>query len=122
MSGQRVVVVGGRQYRDPEFVRQTLHRIRPKFIATGECPTGVDQLAKLYAMEHGIFYAGFPAPWKNGLSAGPTRNRVMLEIVKPDLVVAFAGGRGTENCVKTAQEMNIPVSYFHRREQLPEDA
>lgn len=115
----RVVVCGGRNYRDPEFVRTTLWRIRPVFIATGEWPTGVDQLAKIYAAEHGIFYCGFQAPWK-GRKPEQTRARVMLETIKPDLVVAFAGGLGTESVVKCAREMKIEVSYFHRREQQVE--
>lgn len=109
-------MTGGRSGYDHLFVKATLNQLRPTFIATGECPTGVDQQAKLYAMEKGIFYAGFPAPWKKGPSAGPARNRVMLETIKPDLVVAFPGGAGTENTTKTARALGIEVVYYFKKE------
>lgn len=114
--GKRIVVTGGRYWRDYTFVKETLARLRPSFIATGDCPTGADQQAKLFAMERGIYYAGFPAPWKNGPEAGPIRNRMMLETIKPDLVVAFPGGAGTRNCVAIANELGIEVSYFFKKE------
>lgn len=114
--GKRLVVCGGRRYQDALFVRQTLRSLRPLFIATCEYPTGVDQLAKLYAMENGINYAGFPKPWKEGAYARVPRARVMLELVRPDLVVAFPGGPGTDQTVKLAMELGIEVNRFFRRE------
>lgn len=49
------------------------------------------------------------AEWdKYGKKAGPMRNARMLEW-KPDLVVAFAGGVGTENMVKQAEQAGVKV-------------
>jgi ABC-type Fe3+-hydroxamate transport system substrate-binding protein len=45
---------------------------------------------------------------KYGPSAGPIRNGRMLEY-KPDLVIAFPGGRGTANMVKQARKAGIAV-------------
>lgn len=44
-----------------------------------------------------------------GRAAGPMRNKQMLEEGKPDLVVAFPGGAGTENMVKQAKAAGIRV-------------
>lgn len=47
----------------------------------------------------------FPADW----AAGPIRNQRMLNEGKPDLVVAFPGGRGTEDMKKLARRAGIEV-------------
>jgi hypothetical protein len=50
-----------------------------------------------------------PAEWEtHGRKAGPIRNARMLEH-KPDLVVAFPGGKGTANCVAQARGMGVEV-------------
>ena len=57
---------------------------------------------------------GVPANWvKYGRAAGPIRNRRMLELVPPDLVVAFhddlESSRGTKDMVIAARQAEIPV-------------
>lgn len=50
----------------------------------------------------------YEADWgKHGRAAGPIRNRKMLEHV--ELLIAFPGGRGTEDCIRAAHEQGIPV-------------
>ena len=52
----------------------------------------------------------FPANWKkHGKSAGPVRNRKMLEEGKPDIVIAMPGGKGTANMVRQAEAAGVPV-------------
>jgi hypothetical protein len=52
----------------------------------------------------------FPADWeRHGRKAGPIRNRTMLAVGKPDLVVAFPGRRGTEHMVAIARNANVPI-------------
>lgn len=52
----------------------------------------------------------YEANWdKYGKSAGPRRNKQMLDEGKPDLVVAFPGGRGTAHMVQLAKEHGVPV-------------
>jgi hypothetical protein len=52
----------------------------------------------------------YKAKWdKYGKSAGPIRNKKMLDEGKPDLVFAFPGGPGTNNMIKQAKEKNILI-------------
>jgi hypothetical protein len=52
----------------------------------------------------------FPANWKQyGKSAGYRRNTQMLEEGKPDIVIAFPGGRGTEMMCEIAETAGITV-------------
>lgn len=52
----------------------------------------------------------FKADWKkHGKAAGPIRNRKMLELGKPDIVIAFPGGKGTANMINQAESEGIPV-------------
>lgn len=109
----RVLVCGGRDYSDEEKVNDTLDRINTETAIT--CVVegrarGADNLAKKWADGRRIRCEGFPALWRSyGQSAGPIRNKQMLEEGKPDLVVAFPGGKGTANMVKLAKEAGIEV-------------
>ena len=52
----------------------------------------------------------FPANWKkHGRSAGPIRNQQMIDSGKPDVCVAFPGGRGTADMVSRAASVGIPI-------------
>lgn len=52
----------------------------------------------------------FPAEWnKYGNAAGPIRNGQMLREGKPDLVLAFGYGRGTDDMVTQARNAMLPV-------------
>ncbi len=71
---------------------------------------GVDSVAIDWAITNWLSFKEFPANWdKYGKAAGPIRNKQMLEEGKPDLVVAFPGGRGTANMVKLAKEAGVEV-------------
>jgi hypothetical protein len=79
-------------------------------IITGDCPTGVDSLSAIFARANECQYVGFPADWKkHGRAGGPIRNQQMLDEGKPDLVVAFPGGKGTADMVRRARAAGIPV-------------
>ena len=51
---------------------------------------------------------------KHGRAAGPIRNKLMLDEGRPDLVVAFPGGRGTANMVKQASAASVEVIEVRR--------
>lgn len=77
-------------------------------IIHGAAP-GADTLAGATAQDLDFLVEAFPADWeRHGRDAGPIRNRAMLD-TKPDLVIAFKGGRGTENCVRQAKKLGITV-------------
>ena len=113
-KGLRVLVCGGRDYSDRDFMDRYLRmfdrRKGPiKLIISGEA-RGADTLAKQWAIGCGCPYLGFPANWKVfGRDAGPTRNQQMLDEGKPDWVIAFKGGRGTADMVARAEKAGLPV-------------
>jgi hypothetical protein len=115
----RLLVCGGRDYYDfhkIELELDVLHGLKPvSLVIQGEA-SGVDKIAKQWAEYNGISTLDFPARWRNILpngrynpNAGPERNQRMLDEGKPDLVVAFPGGKGTANMVKLAQAAGIEV-------------
>lgn len=72
--------------------------------------SGADTLAADWAIRSYAKLIEFPANWKlHGRSAGPIRNRQMLEEGKPELVIAFPGGRGTANMCDLAESARVEV-------------
>jgi hypothetical protein len=58
---------------------------------------------------------GIPAEWKkHGDRAGPIRNRAMLDLGKPELVVAFEGGTGTMNMTAAATAAGVKVLFAEK--------
>lgn len=71
---------------------------------------GVDTVAIDWAVLNWCPFEEYPANWsKHGKAAGPIRNQQMLDEGKPDLVVAFPGGRGTAHMVRLAKAAGVPV-------------
>lgn len=74
------------------------------------CARGADTLAGRWARTRRITVQAFPADWdRHGKAAGMIRNRAMLALGRPDIVVAFPGGRGTANMVALAVAARVPV-------------
>lgn len=108
----RVLVCGGRAYTDSHRVASVLDRLGQdegiSLIIHGAA-TGADKLASWWAVQHHIPQLPFPADWrKHGNRAGPIRNQQMLDVGKPDLVVAFPGGVGTRDMI-TRSSGRVPV-------------
>lgn len=71
---------------------------------------GVDEMAGIWAVVNNIPVHVFRADWhKHGRAAGPLRNQRMLDEGKPDLVLAFPGGRGTADMVRRAKAAGVTV-------------
>lgn len=109
----RVLVCGGRTYDNAELLFGVLDGLRERFedlsIIHGAAK-GADTLAGRWASANGVSCVSFPADWKAyGRSAGPVRNGEMLSRGKPDLVLAFPGGRGTENMIAQATAGGVKV-------------
>lgn len=111
-DGVVLIVCGGRDYANSEFVFAQLSRIHAKrkiSIVIEGGATGADTLARSWAATNGVHCATMPALWgAHGRGAGPARNVHML-MLKPDGVVAFPGGRGTEGMKALAREAGVPV-------------
>lgn len=71
---------------------------------------GADTIAADFATVNWLSEEEYPADWEqHGKAAGFIRNKQMLEEGKPDLVIAFPGGKGTANMVELAKKAGIPV-------------
>lgn len=102
----KILVTGGREFPDYEFLSKILDLFSPTFIVHGDY-TGADALAKRYANEHNIPQDAIPAEWTiHGRYAGPIRNVKMLEKHPDAVVIVFPGGAGTKNCMYEAQMRN----------------
>jgi hypothetical protein len=78
-------------------------------IITGAA-SGIDTAAVEWARTNCVPWACVPADWdRHGGAAGPIRNRHMIELWQPDIVLAFPGGIGTENMVQTAAAAGVTV-------------
>lgn len=109
----RVVVFGGRDFTNRNMAFKALDRIDALHGITtviDGVARGADTLGHDWACWRGKETVRFPAQWaKYGNSAGPIRNRQMIEEGLPTMGVAFPGGRGTENMKTQLKERGIKV-------------
>jgi hypothetical protein len=107
----KLLVCGGRHYRNGVHVRATLdavHAERPITVLVEGGADGADSLARAWAKALRIRFHTYRADWqKLGKAAGPERNARMLRESKPDLVLAFPGGRGTVNMLGLAKQAGV---------------
>jgi predicted Rossmann-fold nucleotide-binding protein len=104
----RVLVCGGRDYDEWKSVARALVELKPTVVIQGGA-SGADRLAARWADINGVPIVTYPALWKQGKKAGPMRNAFMLQDGRPDIVLAFPGGRGTDGMVKLAEDAGVPV-------------
>lgn len=114
----KILVTGGRAFNNQRAVFDALTRL------DGELPGGIDFViqggaegadkhARLWACANERPCATFHAHWSTlGKAAGVLRNEWMLEFGKPDIVIAFPGGKGTAHMVRTARAAGINVRTF----------
>ena len=112
----RAVICGGRDYTDYRRFASAMQSIDaehgPLTVVIQGGAKGADWCAHLWAnsptgaRQEIIFEADWSA---NGKSAGPIRNQRMLDEGKPDLVIAFPGGRGTADMVRRAEKAGVKV-------------
>lgn len=78
-------------------------------IISGHC-SGTDKMGERYAAERGYEVEIYPADWERfGRSAGPIRNREMVDAA--DCVIAFWDGvsPGTASLIDYAKSQNKPL-------------
>ena len=113
-NGQTWLICGGRDFTDAAMFDSAMSDLMhlkgcPDKVVHGACSdrmgkyTGADKLADEWGKRHALTVIPEPADWTHqGKAAGPIRNSKMLTH-KPDLVVAFPGGRGTADMVQKAK-------------------
>ena len=109
----RVLVCGGREYRDADQMHTMLSashsRLCFSVVIEGEAP-GADSLARDWAQLHKIPVEPYYAEWELfGPNAGSMRNSKMLREGRPDLIIAFPGDTGTADMVKKGRAANVTV-------------
>lgn len=101
-------VVGSREFTDYEMLKSVLDEFEFKELITGGA-IGTDTLAMRYADEKHIPKKVFYPDWKTyGKSAGPIRNRLIVE--NSDYLIYFWNGTspGTKITMDIAKELNKP--------------
>ncbi|PDS97685.1 hypothetical protein CO659_12860 [Rhizobium sp. S9] len=95
----RLVVTGGRDYRDTASIfaaLDELHARRPISVLIEGEADGLDRRAANWAFRRGVAVLPFPAMWKLlGKAAGARRNQQMIDEGQPDFALVFPGGTGT---------------------------
>lgn len=110
----RVLICGGRHFEDADTVHRELVRLhwqRPITVLIHGSVTGVGVAAEAWARRNGISVVRYPPNWEYfGKKAEGLRNAFMLEDSRPDLVVAFPGGRHTADLVHRAAGHGVEVA------------
>ena len=112
----RLIVCGGRSFRDQDAVDRTLDAFLQKYgaslVIVHGAATGADMCAHQWALSRCVRVEPYPANWKaERRAAGPNRNRRMLETGVQG-VLAFPGGTGTENMISQAHKAGVFVWRF----------
>lgn len=108
----RIIVTGGRDFDEYDrvlkaFIPYVFEHPIPT-IVHGDA-RGADTLAKHAARTLGLPVEAHKAEWRElGPIAGFVRNQRMID-TKPDLLIAFPGGRGTRHCIRQAIKAGIEV-------------
>lgn len=108
-----VLVTGGRAFNDQRRVFEVLdefdREIGIDLVIQGGAE-GADKHARLWACANERPCATYHAHWASlGKAAGVLRNDWMLEFGKPDIVIAFPGGRGTTHMKNAARKAGVNV-------------
>lgn len=119
---RKYAVIGGRDFDDWELLSNTLniYIIKPKNFKTTKVivvhggASGADSMADSWCQKHGIHTFMCQSLWHYYSHAGgPIRNEVMLACMRPHMLIAFPGGKGTESCIRLAKKFGIPIIYAH---------
>ncbi len=108
----RVLVCGGRDYTDLEKMWSVIRNYfyGPEDTLICGMARGADLLAYRLVAGTDCHIEEYPANWeKYGRGAGHIRNQQMLDEGKPDIVIAFPGGRGTANMIERAKKAGVEV-------------
>lgn len=113
-----LLVCGGRDFDDDEFLERQLNSLKPriKHLVTG-CATGADKFALEWANKNRISHSKYFADWdKLGKAAGYARNADMLKFGKPTHLLAMPGGPGTAMMLDLATKAGLKKRVFKQKD------
>jgi hypothetical protein len=107
----RYLICGGRDFADQALLDKALAALilhpEDAVIVHGDA-RGADRMGAKWGHDHGAEVEPYPADWERFRSAaGPLRNQAMLDVGKPDVVLAFPGGKGTADMVTRARNRSV---------------
>ncbi len=102
----RILITGGRTFKDWQLMCQVLDDFKPTVIIQGGA-RGADMMARQYANSRKIPRITYDYLSYLGRAGGPARNSFMVKDSRADLCVAFPGGRGTQDCANNARAQGI---------------
>lgn len=109
----KALICGGRDFNDGWLFLWTMDEVHANMQITMVVhggARGADTMAGEWADRNNIPVRVYEADWKtHGKSAGPIRNRQMLDEEDPDIIIAFPGGSGTAHMVKISKDAGKPV-------------
>jgi hypothetical protein len=118
----KIIVCGSRYFANKAGVYAFLDGLEGVAEVVHGGATGADQFAKEWADERGLPTQVFPVTpgeWRKwGRPAGPRRNARMAK-AGANLLVAFKGGPGTANMVRTCEALGMRVIKPETPEQSP---
>ena len=112
-----VLICGTREGVDEQLIIRDVMELEQRFgadnlfIVQGGA-LGVDAQARRIAVNRKLCHAEFPANWSRyGKAAGPIRNQDMLDIARPQVVLAYPSRAsiGTRHMIQIARERGIEV-------------
>lgn len=118
----RVLVCGSREWSDYATIYQSLRDLKDQIeIVIDGAARGADSLGNKAAKSLGLNTVRHWAEWNQyGPSAGPIRNRAMLNLEKPTLVLAFhpdlTKSKGTKDMVTIARKAGVEVRIHPKQE------
>ncbi len=113
-----VLIAGCRDYNNyaeaKRYINRCIAEIRKRYKITviSGGARGTDNLGELYAIENGFDVKKYLPDWERyGKSAGPLRNKIMVD--KADFIICFWNGksRGTASTVKYAIKTEKPLRF-----------
>lgn len=115
----RLLVCGGRDFADAARMRILLDRLhaanRFTLLIHGGA-RGADRLSGEWALSVGLPVEIYYAHWDRlGKAAGHERNARMLSQGRPELVVAFPGGKGTADMVSRSRNAGVLTLAFNAK-------
>ncbi len=132
----RVLVCGGRNYNDRDHIYNTLcdlhYKLGPFTAVIHGDATGADSEADGWAEMMKIPTVPMKAKWKDldapgavikhnrygayNALAGFDRNQRMIDEGKPDIVIAFPGGNGTDDMCERAKKAGVKIKKIQNNE------
>lgn len=137
MKQARIVIAGGREFKDYKYLKQTVDEVIKKlrekeydqFVIVSGTARGADKLGEKYAQEKGFAVDPYPADWddlkaekvyvktnrygkKYNALAGDIRNEKMAQ--NCEVVIAFWDGRspGTKKMIEYGHKYKRAVLVF----------